>query len=96
MRGWIVMVRMLVWQAYCNSLRMRFHFMCLRMQVLYMLGDIAAGPAYRFSQWLELVRKHSLEHRSSGFPHRPPRCIPFPFNLFDKQKHLSHDASFEF
>lgn len=38
-------------------------------RVLYMLGDIAAGPAYRFNQWLELVRKRSGRYRGSGFPH---------------------------
>ncbi|KAL2478953.1 Dual specificity protein phosphatase PHS1 [Forsythia ovata] len=42
-------------------------------RVLYMLGDIRSGPAYRFVQWLELVRKRSSKHRSSGFPHRPHR-----------------------
>lgn len=40
-------------------------------RVLYMLGDIAAGPAFRFTQWLELVRKRSGKYKSSGFPHRP-------------------------
>ncbi|KAK9278621.1 hypothetical protein L1049_028194 [Liquidambar formosana] len=40
-------------------------------RVLYMLGDITAGSAYRFAQWLELVRKRSGRYRSSGFPHRP-------------------------
>ncbi|EEF51705.1 dual specificity protein phosphatase PHS1 [Ricinus communis] len=39
-------------------------------RVLYMLGDITAGPAYRFSQWLESVRKRSAKYRSSGFPRR--------------------------
>ncbi|MCD7454310.1 Very-long-chain (3R)-3-hydroxyacyl-CoA dehydratase [Datura stramonium] len=39
-------------------------------RVLYMLGDITAGPAYRFAQWLELVRKRSSKYRSSGFPRR--------------------------
>ncbi|KAJ0248684.1 Dual specificity protein phosphatase PHS1 [Hirschfeldia incana] len=39
-------------------------------RVLYMLGDIAAGPAYRFTQWLDLVRKRSATYGSSGFPHR--------------------------
>ncbi|XP_021287169.1 dual specificity protein phosphatase PHS1 isoform X1 [Herrania umbratica] len=42
-------------------------------RVLYMLGDITAGPAYRFTQWLELVRKRSGKYRSSGFPNRPNR-----------------------
>ncbi|WOH10024.1 hypothetical protein DCAR_0729485 [Daucus carota subsp. sativus] len=41
-------------------------------RVLYMLGDITAGSAYRFAQWLELVRKRSSD-RSSGFPNRPIR-----------------------
>lgn len=48
-------------------------------RVLYMLGDIAAGPAYRFTQWLELVRKRSGKYRSSGFPNRPPRIDTMPF-----------------
>ncbi|KAK4750681.1 hypothetical protein SAY87_004163 [Trapa incisa] len=40
-------------------------------RLLYMLGDITAGPAYKFSQWLELVRKRSSTlSRASGFPHR--------------------------
>ncbi|XP_060962966.1 dual specificity protein phosphatase PHS1 isoform X4 [Cannabis sativa] len=47
-------------------------------RVLYMLGDIAAGPAYRFTQWLELVRKRSHQNRSSGFPNRPLRLDDMP------------------
>ncbi|CAN1242187.1 Dual specificity protein phosphatase PHS1 [Linum perenne] len=39
-------------------------------RVLYMLGDITAGPAYRFTQWLELVRKRSGRNRPPGFHHR--------------------------
>ncbi|KAJ6339478.1 hypothetical protein OIU77_007440 [Salix suchowensis] len=46
--------------------------------VLYMLGDITAGPAYRFAQWLELVRKRSGKYRASGFPHRPYRLETMP------------------
>ncbi|KAK6924608.1 Actin-fragmin kinase, catalytic domain [Dillenia turbinata] len=46
-------------------------------RVLYMLGDITTGPAYRFAQWLELVRKRSGRHRSSGFPHHH-RLHPHP------------------
>ncbi|MFS8030357.1 putative phosphoric monoester hydrolase [Helianthus anomalus] len=42
-------------------------------RVLYMLGDIASGPAVRFTQWLELVRKCSGKYRLTGFPHRPKR-----------------------
>ncbi|XP_052180921.1 dual specificity protein phosphatase PHS1 isoform X2 [Diospyros lotus] len=48
-------------------------------RVLYMLGDIAAGPPYRFSQWLEVVRKRRGRNRSSGFPHRShPLDPPMP------------------
>ncbi|KAL5564852.1 hypothetical protein UlMin_028016 [Ulmus minor] len=47
-------------------------------RVLYMLGDIAAGPAYRFTQWLELVRKRSAQYRTSGFPYRPLRLDDMP------------------
>lgn len=49
-------------------------------RVLYMLGDITAGPAYRFAQWLELVRKRSGMYRSSGFPHRPHRTDSMPLS----------------
>ncbi|KAL5795360.1 hypothetical protein ACOSQ2_000180 [Xanthoceras sorbifolium] len=49
-------------------------------RVLYMLGDITAGPAYRFTQWLELVRKRSGKYRSSGFPHRHHRPIIMPIS----------------
>lgn len=51
----------------------------LGMQVLYMLGDITAGPAFRFTQWLESVRKRSAQYRSSGFPRRPSRLQSMPF-----------------
>ncbi|KAF3441431.1 hypothetical protein FNV43_RR15345 [Rhamnella rubrinervis] len=47
-------------------------------RILYMLGDITGGPAYRITQWLELVRKRSAKYRSSGFPHRPPRLNDMP------------------
>ncbi|KAJ4728870.1 Dual specificity protein phosphatase phs1 [Melia azedarach] len=47
-------------------------------RVLYMLGDITAGPAYRFTQWLELVRKRSIRYRSSGFPHCIHRLDSMP------------------
>ncbi|KAI5383875.1 Very-long-chain (3R)-3-hydroxyacyl-CoA dehydratase [Lathyrus oleraceus] len=40
-------------------------------RALYMLGDITAGPAFRFTQWLHLVRKRTSKYRSSGFPHSP-------------------------
>ncbi|KAI9176952.1 hypothetical protein LWI28_009128 [Acer negundo] len=49
-------------------------------RVLYMLGDITAGPAYRFNQWLELVRKRSGKYRSSGFPRRPHRSVTMPIS----------------
>ncbi|XP_042491461.1 dual specificity protein phosphatase PHS1-like [Macadamia integrifolia] len=47
-------------------------------RVLFLLGDIAAGPAYRFTQWLESVRKRSVSYRSSGFPNRPSRLETMP------------------
>ncbi|XP_004501744.1 dual specificity protein phosphatase PHS1-like [Cicer arietinum] len=37
-------------------------------RVLYMLGDITAGPAFMFTQWLQSVRKRTSSYRSSGFP----------------------------
>lgn len=46
-----------------------------------MLGDIAAGPAYRITQWLELVRKRSSRYHSSGFPHSLPRFNSMPFRF---------------
>ncbi|GFZ17324.1 dual specificity protein phosphatase family protein [Actinidia rufa] len=49
-------------------------------RVLYMLGDIAAGQAYRFNQWLELVRKRSGRYRSSGFPHRSQGVDTMPLS----------------
>ncbi|XP_016446046.1 dual specificity protein phosphatase PHS1 isoform X3 [Nicotiana tabacum] len=52
-------------------------------RVLYMLGDITAGPAYRFAQWLELVRKRSSNYRSSGFPHRLPRAHSMPLSAVE-------------
>ncbi|KAL2342817.1 hypothetical protein Fmac_004102 [Flemingia macrophylla] len=39
-------------------------------RALYMLGDITGGHAFRFTQWLQLVRKRTANYRSSGFPHR--------------------------
>ena len=30
-----------------------------------MLGDITAGPAFRFTQWLQLVRKRTAKYPSS-------------------------------
>ncbi|KAK7399275.1 hypothetical protein VNO78_10455 [Psophocarpus tetragonolobus] len=45
-------------------------------RVLYMLGDITAGPAFRFTQWLQLVRKRTAKYRSSGFPHRTQTTMP--------------------
>lgn len=55
------------------------------LQVLYMLGDITAGPAYRFAQWLELVRKRSSKYRSSGFPRR---ADSMPLRLVVANDHL--------
>ncbi|KAJ1411885.1 Tyrosine specific protein phosphatases domain [Sesbania bispinosa] len=45
-------------------------------RVLYMLGDITAGPAFRFTQWLQLVRKRTANYRSSGFPRRLSTTMP--------------------
>ncbi|XP_057422929.1 dual specificity protein phosphatase PHS1-like [Lotus japonicus] len=47
-------------------------------RALYMLGDITAGPALMFTQWLHLVRKRTSNYRPSGFPHRlstMPSCV---------------------
>ncbi|KAG9459482.1 hypothetical protein H6P81_003990 [Aristolochia fimbriata] len=41
--------------------------------IFYLLGDVTPGPAYRFAEWLESVRKRSGMFRSSGFPNRPPK-----------------------
>ncbi|GMY15207.1 dual specificity protein phosphatase PHS1 isoform X1 [Fagus crenata] len=47
-------------------------------RVLYMLGDITAGSAFRFTQWLELVRKRSATYRYSGFPRHPSSLDHMP------------------
>lgn len=39
-------------------------------QMLHLLGDMTASPAYRFAQWLDSVRRRSSKLRSSGFPNR--------------------------
>ncbi|OIW17792.1 hypothetical protein TanjilG_06477 [Lupinus angustifolius] len=39
-------------------------------QDFYMLEEFTAGPAFSFTQWLQLVRKRTTKYRSSGFPHR--------------------------
>lgn len=54
-----------------KSLKLFYIVLVGMMQALYMLGDITAGPAFRFTQWLQLVRKRAAKYRSSGFPHRP-------------------------
>ncbi|KAM5571555.1 hypothetical protein ABKV19_011903 [Rosa sericea] len=46
-----------------------------------MLGDIASGPAFKITQWLELVRKRSAKYHSSGFPRRPLRLDTMPSRL---------------
>ncbi|RWR76489.1 dual specificity protein phosphatase PHS1 [Cinnamomum micranthum f. kanehirae] len=48
-------------------------------RVLFLLGDITAGPAYRFARWLESVRRRSGRYRSSGFPSRSRRLEDMPF-----------------
>ncbi|KAM2035706.1 hypothetical protein TB2_038019 [Malus domestica] len=52
-------------------------------RALYMLGDIAAGQAYRITQWMELVRKRSAKYHSSGFPHYLPRFDSMPSSVGD-------------
>ncbi|RAL41466.1 hypothetical protein DM860_010260 [Cuscuta australis] len=68
-------------------------------RVLYMLGDIKAGPAYRFTEWLELVRKRSGKIRSSGFPCRPHRVDTMPSSLeepsTDVNDHLPSEQAAE-
>ncbi|KAI3455141.1 hypothetical protein Pfo_011804 [Paulownia fortunei] len=73
----------LIWQTpsqtpLCPSLSLQGY---ISLSVLYMLGDITAGPAYRFAQWLELVRKRSSKYRASGFPHRPNHTESMPVSL---------------
>ncbi|PNX54708.1 dual specificity protein phosphatase phs1-like protein [Trifolium pratense] len=48
-------------------------------RVLYMLGDITAGPAHMFTQWVQSVRKRASNHRSSGFPRSSSSITPFWF-----------------
>lgn len=56
----------------------QFKTFFLWFQVLCMLGDITAGPAIMFTQWLQSVRKRTSSHRSSGFP-RSSSTLPFWF-----------------
>lgn len=55
-------------------------------KVLYMLGDITAGPAYMFAQWLLLVRKRTSNYRSSGFPRRPSTMPSSPGESIEDPK----------
>ncbi|XP_020204306.1 dual specificity protein phosphatase PHS1 isoform X2 [Cajanus cajan] len=55
-------------------------------KVLYMLGDITAGPAFMFAQWLQLVRKRTSNYRSSGFPHRPSTMPSSPRESIEDAK----------
>ncbi|KAL4584691.1 hypothetical protein LXL04_009299 [Taraxacum kok-saghyz] len=64
-------------------------------RVLYMLGDIAAGPAFRFTQWLELVRKRSGKYKSSGFPHRPQRLDNLLLSAGDLSLESKNSTVFE-
>ncbi|KAJ0890563.1 putative phosphoric monoester hydrolase [Helianthus annuus] len=64
-------------------------------RVLYMLGDIASGPAFRFTQWLELVRKRSGKYKSSGFPHRPQRLDSMLLSAGDSSSDLKNSTPFE-
>lgn len=64
-------------------------------RVLYMLGDITSGSAYRLTQWLESVRKRSGRYPSSGFPRRPSRVDTMLFSAgesaFDLKTPLPSD-----
>ncbi|KAL1812632.1 hypothetical protein ACET3Z_022697 [Daucus carota] len=51
----------------------------LTSRVLYMLGDITSGPGYRFTQWLELVRKRSSKYQNPAFSNHPRRISSMPF-----------------
>nr|KYP38048.1 Dual specificity protein phosphatase 3 [Cajanus cajan] len=51
-----------------------------------MLGDITAGPAFMFAQWLQLVRKRTSNYRSSGFPHRPSTMPSSPRESIEDAK----------
>ncbi|XP_073141144.1 dual specificity protein phosphatase PHS1-like isoform X2 [Henckelia pumila] len=68
-------------------------------RVLYMLGDITAGPAYRFAQWLELVRRRSSKYPASGFPHRSHHAEGMPFcpgeNNLDLKTHTLSEQTAE-
>ncbi|XP_074278372.1 dual specificity protein phosphatase PHS1-like [Silene latifolia] len=65
-------------------------------RVLYMLGDLTAGPAFRFTQWLELVRKRTAQYRSSGFPHRPPRLyVDMPLSAGESDFGLEYSTASE-
>ncbi|KAI3671462.1 hypothetical protein L1987_87200 [Smallanthus sonchifolius] len=64
-------------------------------RVLYMLGDIAVGPAFRFTQWLELVRKRSGKYKSSGFPRRPQRLDSMFLSAGDLSLDLKRLPTFE-
>ncbi|KAL5717466.1 hypothetical protein ACHQM5_010461 [Ranunculus cassubicifolius] len=39
-------------------------------RVLYLLGDLTSGPAFRFAQWLDSVRSRSGRYQSSNFRNR--------------------------
>ncbi|BAT79297.1 Dual specificity protein [Vigna angularis] len=62
-------------------------------KVLYMLGDITAGPASMFAQWLQLVRKRTSNHRTSGFPHR---SSTMPSSLGESIEDVKNDQQTEF
>ncbi|XP_057520123.1 dual specificity protein phosphatase PHS1 [Amaranthus tricolor] len=65
-------------------------------RVLYMLGDLTAGPAYRFTQWLELVRKRTVQYRPSGFPHRPTRIsLDMPLSTGESDTDLKDSSPSE-
>ncbi|GAB4860357.1 Very-long-chain (3R)-3-hydroxyacyl-CoA dehydratase [Ancistrocladus abbreviatus] len=64
-------------------------------RVLNMLGDLTTGPAYRFTQWLELVRKRTITARSSGFPPRLPRPDAMPSSAGESNPNSINPSSCE-
>ncbi|XP_042501057.1 LOW QUALITY PROTEIN: dual specificity protein phosphatase PHS1-like [Macadamia integrifolia] len=61
-------------------------------RVLFLLGDITAGPAYRFTQWLELVRERSARHPSSSFPKHLSRLEAMPSSAGESVADSKHSV----
>ncbi|PIA26076.1 hypothetical protein AQUCO_10000030v1 [Aquilegia coerulea] len=50
------------------------------LQVLYLLGDITSGPAFRFAQWLDSVRSRSGKYQSTAGLRRHSTAEIMPFS----------------